>query len=365
MQTITVGLEKQPYSIYLGAGLLQNKTLFSEQIRGHQVMIVSNETVAKWYLPQLQATLNTHHCDNVLLPDGEQYKNITELTKIFDELASKKHTRKTTLLALGGGVIADMTGFAAACYMRGVNYLQVPTSLLAQVDASIGGKTAVNHPLGKNFIGAFYQPRGVIIDINTLATLPEREYREGFAEVIKYGLIHDKAFFDWIEAHIEGLLSRDPQALTYAIARSCQIKATLVAADEHEWLDIRALLNLGHSFGHAIEAGLGYGKWLHGEAVAIGMLLAADLSARLACLPTAEVARIKTLLIKIGLPVRLPAELSVAQMLDLMAGDKKNINSQLRLILLKAIGQACVAEDVMQNQLTQLLADYLDENTIC
>jgi len=357
MQRVTVELDKHAYTIYIGSGLLADKALLSEQIQGHQVMIVSNETIARWYLPSLLKQLTAYQCDTVLLPDGEPYKNLTELNKIFDQLILKKHTRKTTLIALGGGVIADMTGFAAASYMRGANYIQMPTSLLAQVDASIGGKTAVNHALGKNLIGAFYQPQAVFIDIDTLKTLPDREYREGFAEVIKYGLIQDKNFFVWLEQHVEALLGREQEALIYAITRSCQIKAAIVAADEREMKDIRALLNLGHTFAHAIETGVGYGQWLHGEAVAVGILLAADLSARMGWFPTSEVARIKALLLKLGLPVRLPAELSVAQMLDIMANDKKNIDSRLRLILLKAIGQACVTDEVLRNRLEQLLAD--------
>jgi 3-dehydroquinate synthase len=364
MQTVKVELGKQTYSIHIGPGLLANKALFCDNIQGHQVCIVSNKTVAQWYLAPLKALLADFQCDTLLLPDGEQYKNLAELNSIFDQLITKKHTRKTTLIALGGGVIADMSGFAAACYMRGVNYLQAPTSLLAQVDASIGGKTAVNHLQGKNLIGAFYQPQTVIIDTNTLSTLPEREYREGLAEVIKYGLIYDNNFFAWLETHIEALLAREQPALIHAITRSCQIKATLVAADERETTDIRALLNFGHTFAHAIETGLGYGRWLHGEAVAVGMLLAADLSARMEWLPTSIVIRIQALLVKIGLPVRLPVELSVTQMLTLMDSDKKNVDGRLRLILLKAIGQACVTEAVMQNSVEQLLADYSTEDIL-
>ncbi len=346
------------YPIYLGKHLLTNKELLNKSINGHQAMVITNTRIAEYYLPFLLKTLAIEQVDTLLLPDGEQYKNLTELERIFDELILKKHTRTTTLVALGGGVISDITGFAAASYLRGVNYITLPTTLLAQVDASIGGKTAVNHAAGKNLIGAFYQPRAVIMDITTLNTLPAREYRGGLAEVIKYGLIQDKDFFTWLESHIEALLGKEPHALAYAIERCCQIKAAIVAVDERETGGARILLNLGHTFAHAIEAGLGYGQWLHGEAVAVGLLLAADLSARLGWLPLLEVARIKALLIRTGLPVSLPAELSVTRMLDLMAGDKKNVNSRLRLVLLKAIGQACVTEEIMQNRVEQLLADY-------
>ena len=280
-KTITIDLGERSYPIYIGENIASDGALFAKHIVSRQTLVVSNETVAALYLEPITKALRNYQCDVLLLPDGEQYKNLTVLNKIFDMLLEKKHQRSTTLLALGGGVICDMTGFAAACYQRGVAFIQIPTTLLAQVDASIGGKTAVNHSLGKNMIGAFHQPRCVIVDINTLQSLPDREYRAGVAEIIKAALICDAEFFVWLEQNSAKILAKDKVALVYAIARACEIKASIVAADETETEGVRALLNLGHTFGHAIEQVFGYGQWLHGEAVAMGLVLAADLSVAL------------------------------------------------------------------------------------
>jgi 3-dehydroquinate synthase len=290
------------------------------------------------------------------LPDGEAYKTLDTLNQIFDALLSRHYDRQCALAALGGGVVGDITGFAAACYQRGVPFIQIPTTLLAQVDSSVGGKTGVNHPLGKNMIGAFHQPRCVIIDTATLATLPDRELSAGLAEVVKYGLIDDPDFFAWLEHHAKDLVRRDPQALAYAIERSCNDKARIVALDEME-LGARALLNLGHTFGHAIETGMGYGRYLHGEAVAIGLRLAADLSSRLGWLDRAEVERIDALLRNMALPTRAPAELSPQRFADLMKVDKKVRDGKIRLVLMRGIGQSLITDDYPPDLLLQTLAD--------
>ncbi|MBL8251008.1 MAG: 3-dehydroquinate synthase, partial [Candidatus Competibacter sp.] len=290
----------------------------------------------------------------LVLPDGEQHKTLATLDAIFSALLERRFDRHCTLVALGGGVIGDMVGFAAACYQRGVHFIQIPTTLLAQVDSSVGGKTAVNHPLGKNMIGAFYQPLCVLADTDTLATLPARELSAGLAEVIKYGLIRDPPFLEWLERHIEDLLARDAGALTHAIERSCRNKAEIVAADERETGE-RALLNLGHTFGHAIETGMGYGQWLHGEAVAVGINLAAELSARLGWLSEPDVFRIRALLARAGLPLEPPPELSADDFLRLMAVDKKVKDGQLRLILLRQLGQGVIAEQVDARLLRETL----------
>lgn len=355
MQHCYVELGRARYPIYIGNQLLDQKDLLLQHIHGKQVMIVSNVNVAPLYLKSLQTILSDKQCEVVILPDGEQYKTLDTLNLIFDKLLASGHTRTTTLIALGGGVVGDMTGFAAACYMRGVPFIQVPTTLLAQVDASVGGKTAVNHPLGKNMIGAFYQPHAVLIDINTLKTLPDREFKAGLAEVIKYGLIYDKEFFVWLEQHWSLLLQRSPIELQYAILRSCEIKAAIVAKDEHEQ-NIRAILNLGHSFGHAIENAVGYGTWLHGEAVGLGLLIAADLSARMQWFESNDVMRIKELLVQADLPVKLPV--APQRLLQLMQIDKKNINQRLRLILLKGLGNAVITEDASIDQIQQILNEY-------
>ncbi len=361
MQTLHVKFAASSYPVYVGSGLLATPDLILPHVMGQQVMIVTNPVVAGYYLADLQKVLQKNkQCDVVILPDGEQHKTLATLNHIFDHLLAKKHARSTTLLALGGGVVGDITGFAAACYMRGVNFLQLPTTLLAQVDAALGGKTAVNHLLGKNMIGAFHQPQAVIADLATLQTLSERNFREGLAEVIKYGLIQDAEFFSWIESNLTAILAREPIILQQVIFRSCEIKARLVVTDEREQ-GIRALLNFGHTFGHAVENALGYGKLLHGEAVSVGMLMAADLSARMNWISSATVSRIKDLLVAAGLPISLPDELSAKQLLELMKVDKKNVNLRFRFILLKDIGDAVVTEDVPLSKLQQTLTAYVSK----
>ena len=343
-KTLHLDLGDRSYPIHIGAGLLDQSSLYTPHIRGRQVMIVSNETVAPLYLEQVRSTLSAYQVETVILPDGEEYKTLDILNRIFTALLEKRFNRSCCLVALGGGVVGDMTGFAAASYQRGVDFIQIPTTLLAQVDSSVGGKTGVNHPLGKNMIGAFHQPRCVLADIETLNTLDDRQLAAGIAEVIKYGLIEDAEFFGWLEQNVDRLLARDPEMLIYAIEKSCQCKADIVAADERE-SGKRALLNLGHTFGHAIETGMGYGNWLHGEGVAAGMAMAADLSARHKWMPASDVERIRALLTRTRLPVDPPPELSRQQFLDLMAVDKKALDGGLRLILMDAIGKARVSDD--------------------
>ncbi len=356
MNILRVELGERSYPIYIGANLLGQVELLRPHIAGKQVMIVSNETVAPLYLDQVRAGLNGFQCDTVILPDGEQYKTLATLNTVFDALLTHRHSRNTTLIALGGGVVGDITGFAAASYQRGVNFIQIPTTLLAQVDSSVGGKTGVNHPLGKNMIGAFHQPRCVIADTGTLHTLSERELGAGIAEIIKYGLIRDLEFFNWLELNIEALRTRKPAALTYAIERSCRNKAEVVAADERESGE-RALLNLGHTFGHAIETALGYGVWLHGEAVAAGMVMAADLSCRLGWLSRSDLERIERLLERAGLPVRAPGGIGTERFLELMAVDKKVMDGAVRLVLLKGIGRAIVTSDFDRSALLATLGE--------
>lgn len=317
-------------------------------------MVVSNETVAPLYLDKLRDGLSGYQLEQVILPDGEEFKNLDILNRIFDALLINRFNRNCCLVALGGGVVGDMAGFAAASYQRGVDFLQVPTTLLAQVDSSVGGKTGVNHPLGKNMIGAFHQPRCVVADTDTLNTLDDRQLAAGIAEVIKYGLIQDAEFFNWLEQNMDQLLSRSTETLIYAIERSCQCKAEIVAADERE-SGKRALLNLGHTFGHAIETGTGYGSWLHGEGVAAGMAMAADLSARHGWLSAADVERIRALLTRAGLPLAPPADISRQRFLELMSVDKKVDDSGLRLILMDAIGAAKVCADFDRELLNQTL----------
>lgn len=341
--TLTVALAERSYPIHIGPGLLSDATLYRPHCRGSQVMIVTNETVAPLYLEQTRAAVSTFRVETLVLPDGERFKTQEVLGRIYDALLEARFGRDCTLIALGGGVIGDMAGFAAACYQRGVAFIQVPTTLLAQVDSSVGGKTGINHPLGKNMIGAFHQPRAVIADMDTLNTLPNRELSAGLAEVIKYGLIRDPDFFDWIETHLDALRRRDPAALAEAVRRSCENKAQVVAADELE-SGQRALLNLGHSFGHAIETGAGYGNWLHGEAVGAGMCMAADLSTRLGWIDGATVGRIRRVVADAGLPTAPPADLGPERFLALMAVDKKVLDGRLRLVLLQGIGQALVTD---------------------
>jgi 3-dehydroquinate synthase len=344
MKTLNVDLGDRSYPIHIGQQLLDQAELLRSRIRGRQVMVVSNTTVAPLYLDRVLRLLDGFQVATVILPDGEQYKTLDTLNTIYTALLEKRLNRGCTLIALGGGVVGDITGFAAASYQRGVAFLQIPTTLLAQVDSSVGGKTGVNHALGKNMIGAFHQPGCVLIDTDTLDTLDDRQLAAGLAEVIKYGLIRDAGFFSWLERNIDTLRARDKDALAYAIERSCAIKAEIVAADEREG-GIRALLNLGHTFGHAIETGTGYGNWLHGEAVGAGMVMAADLSARHGWITQSDAAKAAALIRAAGLPVKPPAQMSKQQFLDLMAVDKKAGDGGLRLVLLKAIGNAIVTAD--------------------
>lgn len=359
MKTLNVSLDERSYPIYIGEDLLTRKALLQQHIKGKEVLIVTNETIAPLYLDRVAGLLDGYDCEAVILPDGEQFKNLEVLNQVFDKLLSSRFSRKVTLIALGGGVIGDMTGFAAACYQRGVPFIQVPTTLLSQVDSSVGGKTAVNHALGKNMIGAFYQPQCVIADTNTLNTLEDRQLASGIAEVIKYGLINDPDFFEWLETNIDKLKARDPEALAFAIERSCQDKADVVAKDETEQ-GVRALLNLGHTFGHAIETGVGYGNWLHGEAIAVGMLMAADLSARLGWMSETDVDRIRAVFERAGLPVSGPEEMTPQQFMDLMAVDKKVQDGKIRLILLKGIGQAVISDDYDIDKLQDTLRLFQD-----
>lgn len=353
-KTLQVELGERSYPIYIGAGLLLRSELYQPHIRGRQVMIVSNETVAPLYLDKVRDALSGYQLEQVVLPDGEEFKNLEVLNHIFDALLANRFNRSCCLVALGGGVVGDMTGFAAASYQRGVDFIQVPTTLLAQVDSSVGGKTGVNHPLGKNMIGAFHQPRCVLADTETLDTLDDRQLSAGIAEVIKYGLIQDAAFFSWLERNMDQLLARNTEALIHAIEQSCQSKAEIVAADERE-SGKRALLNLGHTFGHAIETGTGYGTWLHGEAVAVGMAMAAELSACHGWLTEADVERIRALLTRARLPVAPPAEIGRERFLELMSVDKKVDDRGLRLVLMDAIGAAKVCGDFDRNLLNQTL----------
>ena len=354
MKTLPLELGDRSYPIYIGSGLLSQADLLKKHLAGSRVAIVTNETVAPLYLAKVRDRLGALQPVEVILPDGEQYKTLEVLNRIFNALLAARCDRRTTLIALGGGVIGDMAGFAAASYQRGIPFIQVPTTLLSQVDSSVGGKTGVNHPLGKNMIGAFYQPRAVIIDTDTLNTLPDRELSSGLAEVIKYGLIRDPEFFVWLEANLDKLLARDAEALAFAIHRCCRNKAEVVAADERE-SGVRATLNLGHTFGHAIETGMGYGAWLHGEAIAAGMAMAADLSQRLGWLTTAETARIEKLIRRARLPVRAPGSLSPARFLELMAVDKKVQDGRSRLVLLKHLGEAVVTDECPRRELEATL----------
>ena len=345
MLCVNVELQERRYPILIGNGLLQDERSYPVK-RGDRVMIVTNPTVAQFYLDTVTFALKKRGCevDHVLLPDGEKYKTLESLNLIFTALLQGNHGRDTTIIALGGGVIGDVAGFAAASYQRGVRLIQIPTTLLSQVDSSVGGKTAVNHELGKNMIGAFYQPSMVIIDTHTLGTLPKREVNAGLAEVIKYGAILDYEFFEWLEAHIDELVALNNESLQHCIARCCQIKADVVARDETEKGD-RALLNLGHTFGHAIETHLGYGNWLHGEAVSTGMMMAAALSEQLGDISVADVSRLEKLLARANLPTLSPDSMQPEDYLPHMMRDKKVLAGKLRLVLLKSLGQAYIATD--------------------
>jgi len=344
MRTLNVDLGPRSYPIHIGAGLLGRPELFQPHLRGQRLVVVTNETVAPLHGSRLRARLEGQSVTWIELPDGERHKTLATAESILTRMLEARLDRGSTLIAFGGGVVGDIAGFAAAIYQRGIDFIQVPTTLLSQVDSSVGGKTGVNHPLGKNMIGAFHQPRAVIIDTDTLKTLPARELRAGLAEIIKYGLIEDADFFAWLERHIEELLALEPEPIAEAIYRSCACKAEVVAADERE-SGRRALLNLGHTFGHAIETGMGYGQWLHGEAVGTGMAMAARMSERMGWLSRAELERAEALIARAGLELTPPAELTAERFRDLMAIDKKVMDGRLRLVLLRAIGAAVVTGD--------------------
>lgn len=354
VDVLNVDLGARSYPIYVGSDLISSAEYFEKHIRSKRVMIVSNTTVAPLYEQSLRKALTAFDVDSVILPDGEQYKTWESLNLIFDALLEKKHSRSTTLIALGGGVIGDMTGFAAASYQRGVDFIQVPTTLLSQVDSSVGGKTAINHPLGKNMIGAFYQPKAVVIDTSTLRTLPEREVSAGLAEVIKYGLIRDLPFFEWLENNMRSLRGLEEASLRYAILTSCACKARVVEEDETEG-GVRAILNLGHTFGHAIETYSGYGNWLHGEAVGAGMAMAAEMSFELGNIGKDDVERVLAILASAGLPKAGPEEMSSLDYLELMSVDKKVIDGALRLVLLERLGFAKVTGDFPMDALMLVL----------
>lgn len=355
MITLNLQLPSHQYPIYIGRNLLENSELLLPHFRGKRAAIVSNEVVAPLYMETVSSALHQHGIETIpiVLPDGETHKNWHSLNQIFDGLLAAQAERSTTILALGGGVIGDMAGFAAACYQRGAPYIQIPTTLLAQVDSSVGGKTAINHPMGKNMIGAFYQPQAVLADIGTLTTLPERELSAGLAEVIKYGLLGDEAFMTWLEDNMPRLRRRDDAALSHAISHCCTMKAEIVGQDETEQ-GIRALLNLGHTFGHAIEAGMGYGVWLHGEAVAAGMVLAAELSRQLGWLTEHDVQRVVALIAAAGLPVQAP-DLGETQWLQWMSHDKKVAQGKIRFVLMPQLGTAKIVEDVPTTALNAVL----------
>jgi len=355
MITVSVDLNERSYPIMIGSGLLHQKGLLDPFLGDADVLVVTNESIAPLYLEPVRTLLGGRKQSVVILPDGEDHKNLTTLNTIFDELAAQRFGRDCVLVALGGGVVGDMGGFAAAAWQRGIDFIQIPTTLLAQVDSAVGGKTAVNHEGGKNLIGAFHQPRCVLADTDTLKSLPDRELSAGLAEVVKYGLIWDADMFAWLEQVAGQLVHRDPDCLTHAIMRSCEIKAEVVAADERE-KGQRALLNLGHTFGHAIERCAGYGNWLHGEAVAAGMVMAADFSSRLGWLDSAEVDRIKDLLVRLALPTE-PPDLDPKEFFDAMTLDKKVAGGEIRLVLLKAIGKAELVSEYPSHELLDLIRE--------
>ena len=356
MQRLTIDLGERSYPILIGPGLIDDAGEFAGAIAARDVLVVTNEVVGPLYLARLVRSLDGRRVASVQLPDGEQHKTLETTGRIFDALVQGRMNRDACVIALGGGVVGDIAGFAAACYQRGVDFAQVPTTLLAQVDSSVGGKTGVNHPGGKNLIGAFHQPRAVLSDTATLGTLPPRELKAGLAEVIKYGLVADEGFLDWLDANVAALLSLEPEALAFAIRRSCEIKAAIVAEDEREH-GRRALLNFGHTFGHAIEKAVGYGEWLHGEAVGVGMLLATDLSRRLGWIGAPEVGRVRDLLQRSGLPVAAPP-IGAPHALNLMGMDKKVLAGRIRLVLLGGLGKGVVSGDYPAEALQQTLAAY-------
>jgi len=356
MERLRIELGERSYPILIGPGLMDDAGLMDEAVAARDVLVVSNVTVAPLYLGRLERALAGRRVASSVLPDGERHKTLDTVARVLDALVERRMNRDACVAALGGGVVGDIAGFAAACYQRGIDYVQVPTTLLAQVDSSVGGKTGVNHPGGKNLIGAFHQPRAVVSDIGTLASLPPRELRAGLAEVIKYGLVADAGFLGWIEANLDGLLALEPGALVYAVRRSCELKAEVVAEDEREH-GRRALLNLGHTFGHAIEAAAGYGEWLHGEAVAAGMLMAADLSRRLGWLDAGDLDRVRGLLARAGLPLAAPP-IGAARALALMGMDKKVLAGRIRLVLVRRPGEGVVSGDYPAEALADTLAAH-------
>lgn len=355
MQTVQVDVGHSRYPITIGSGLLTQRELLEARIPGRDLMVVTNTTVAPLYLAPLRSALGERRIAECVLPDGEQHKTLKTASQVFDALVENKLNRDATVLALGGGVVGDIAGFCAACYQRGIGYAQIPTTLLAQVDSSVGGKTGVNHSGGKNLIGAFHQPLAVIADTDTLATLPDREFSAGVAEVIKYGCVWDPLLFNWLELNVGKLLARDTAALTYAIAQSCQIKAAVVAKDEREQ-GLRAILNFGHTFGHAIEAATAYETYLHGEAVALGMLVAVDLSCRMGMTDAAVKARVRELVARAGLPTDAP-KIGAARALELMQMDKKVLSGKVRLVLLQKLGRAVVTPAYPQSALDAALRE--------
>ena len=356
MQTLQVDLGALSYPITIGSGLLTDRNLLEAQIPGRDLLIVTNTTVAKLYLAKLSGSFFQRHIAECILPDGEQHKTLQTAGWVLDALVANKMNRDATVLALGGGVVGDIAGFAASCYQRGIGYVQLPTTLLAQVDSSVGGKTGVNHSGGKNLIGAFYQPQAVIADTDALSTLPDRELKSGLAEVIKHGVVWDPMLFTWLERNIPQLLARDAEALTYVIGRSCEIKATVVARDEREH-NLRAILNFGHTFGHAIEAATSYEKYLHGEAVALGMIIATDLSCRMGLVDAAVKERLRDMLARAGLPTEAP-RIGAARAYELMQMDKKVLGGALRLVLLEKLGRAIVTDQYPKAALESTLAEH-------
>lgn len=357
-QRIDIALGERSYPILVGPRLLDDRDALERNIAARSLLIVTNETVAPLYLAKLTAALRDRRTAALVLPDGEQHKTLASVSRIIDALIAERMNRDAAVVALGGGVIGDMAGFAAACYQRGIDYVQVPTTLLAQVDSSVGGKTGVNHPHGKNMIGAFHQPRCVLADTDTLQSLPPREYRAGIAEIVKYGLICDRAFFDWLEANADALVARADASVMHAVRRSCELKAEVVALDEREQ-GLRAILNLGHTFGHAIETAAGFGTWLHGEAVAAGMVMAAQMSQRLGWLAAADRDRTVRLIERFGLPIAAP-RIGAARGRELMGLDKKVRDGRIRLVLLRALGKAEIAGDYPNEALEATLRAHFD-----
>lgn len=355
MRTVNVNLGERSYAIEIGRGLIDSTNVLAHAVSARQVMVVTNATIAPLYLPALRQALGDRQVIHVALPDGEQEKRLESMLPIFDEMLVNGFDRDCLVIALGGGVIGDLAGFVAATYQRGVGYVQIPTTLLAMVDSSVGGKTGVNHPRGKNMIGAFHQPQAVIADLDVLETLPDREFRAGMAEVIKYALLGDYDFLGWLEDHLESVMARDAKALSFVVERACSNKAAIVAADERE-AGQRALLNLGHTFGHAIEAALGYGEWLHGEAIGAGLCMAAELSERAGWLSPDERRRAETLVSRTGLPTQAPGGIGSARFREFMARDKKNRGGALRLVLLRGLGDAIVTADYPAAALEATLA---------